>query len=151
MKRIIRLTERDITRIINKVLKEETSSNDTPVMISKTSNISEVRVCVGSAEKMKCTNHKVEVCFKRICSKVKIKDTYISIFDGLEAEIKPSEDSGFFIKNSFKTLLYPWINSDGYLEIESGWDVIKKPLDKMINGYYPININVGHGVTVKIK
>ena len=100
MKKIIRLTERDITRIINKVLKEETCSNDTPVTITKTSNISEVKVCVGRTEKMKCTNHKVEVCFNGICSKVKIKDAYIC--DGLEAEIKPSEDSGVFIKNSFK-------------------------------------------------
>jgi hypothetical protein len=149
MKKIIRLTERDITRIINKVLKEETCSNDTPVTITKTSNISEVKVCVGRTEKMKCTNHKVEVCFNGICSKVKIKDAYIC--DGLEAEIKPSEDSGVFIKNSFKTLLYPWIDSDGYLKIESGWDAIKKPLDKMINGNYPINVNVGYGVTVKIK
>jgi hypothetical protein len=149
MKRIIRLTESDLTRIVDKVLKEEELLSDTPVSIKETSNISEIKICVGNTNTMKCTNHKVEACFNDICTKVKIKYAYIS--NGLVARIKPSEDSGFIIKSSFKKLLYPWLDSDGFLGVESGWGVIKNPLDKMINGNYPINVDIGYGVTIKIK
>ena len=142
------ISEEDIKRIINKVLNEETSSSDTPITIKETSNISEIKVCVGKTENTKCTNHKVSVCFKGTCTKVKIKYAYIA--DGLEAEIKPTEDSSSLISYSFKTLLYPWINSEGYLKIETGWEPISKSWDNMVNGKYPINIDGGYGITVKI-
>jgi hypothetical protein len=149
------LTEKDITRIVNKVLKEEPLSSDTPVSIAETSNISEIKVCVGKNEKMKCTNHKVVACLKGVCTKVKIKYAYISDWWGdtieLVAEIKPSDDSGFFIKNSFKTLLYPWLKGDGFLKVVSGQESIKKPLSNMISGNYPINVDIGYGVLITIK
>ena len=142
------ISEEDIKRIINKVLNEETYSSDTPVTISETSNISEIQVCVGKTENVKCTNHKVSVCFKGTCTKVKIKYAYIA--DGLEAEVKPTKDSSSLLQYSFKTLLSPWINNEGYLKIVSGWGPLKKPLDNIVNGKYPINIDCGYGITVKI-
>lgn len=144
------ISEEDIKRILNKVLNEETSSSDTPITITETSNISEIKVCVGKTENMKCTNHKVSVCFKGTCTKVKIKYAYISS-NGLKAEIKPTQDSGSLITYSFKTLLGPWINSEGYLKIETGWGPLSKSSDKMVNGKYPIDIDCGYGVRLKIQ
>lgn len=125
--------------LIRKILKESLPEPTLTVKGSKTSG--KINFCIDT----KCKEHKVQVCYGP-CFDVYIKDVMTQWW-GLGASIKPS---GTIASALFKAIPDEFLDEDGYLPVELERKKLDPELKKGKNGEFPIIVDAGNGVTVKI-
>jgi hypothetical protein len=126
--------------LIKKILKE--SLPEPTLTIKSSKNFGKINFCIDT----KCKEHKVQVCYQGICFDIYIKDVMTQWW-GLGASVKPS---GMIASALFKAIPDEFLDEDGYLPVELERKKLDPELKKGKNGEFPVIVDAGNGVTVKI-